>query len=66
VPITYLRALQAMDLPAAAQAIWDAGLAELFARTSNGRLVDVDSPHVIPPPPIRDAVDQMLELLGAS
>jgi len=64
IPITYLRALQDSDLPPEAQGIWEAGLDELLARSSNGRVVDVDGPHALPPPPVHEAIDQMLELLG--
>ena len=64
VPITYLRALQAADLPPEAQEIWDAGLNELLARSSNGVQVDVDGPHDLPPPDVHEAIDDMLELLG--
>jgi pimeloyl-ACP methyl ester carboxylesterase len=64
IPITYLRALQDADLPPEAQEIWEAGLDDLLARSSNGRAVDVDGPHTLPPPPVHEAIDQMLELLG--
>ena len=64
VPITYLRALQTEGLPAAAQEIWNAGLDELLARSSNGQVVDVDGPHTLPPPPVHEAIDEMLVQAG--
>ena len=64
VPITYLRALQTEELPAAAQEIWNAGLDELLARSSNGQVVDVDGPHTLPPPPVHEAIDEMLVEAG--
>lgn len=54
IPITYLRALQDSDLPPEAQEISEAGLDELLARSSNGRVVDVDGPHTLPPPPVHE------------
>lgn len=62
-PVTYLRALQIPDLPPEAQEIWEAGLDELLARSSNGRVIDVDGPHALPPPPVHEAIDEMLDLL---
>jgi len=66
VPITYLRALQDSDLPPEAHEIWQAGLDELLARSSNGRVVDVDGPHTLPPPPVHEAIDRVLELLDGA
>jgi pimeloyl-ACP methyl ester carboxylesterase len=63
VPITYLRASQGSDVPPEAQEIWEAGLDALLARSSNARVVDVEGPHSLPPPPVHEAVDQMLDLL---
>lgn len=65
IPITYLRALQGSGPPAEAEAqeIWEAGLDALLARSSNARVVDVDGPHSLPPPPVHGAVNQMLDLL---
>jgi pimeloyl-ACP methyl ester carboxylesterase len=63
IPITYLRALQDADLPPEAQEIWEIGLDELVARSSSGRVVDVDGPHTLPPPPVHEAIDRMLELM---
>ena len=65
VPITYLRASRGSDVPPEAQQIWEAGLDTLLARSSNARVVDVDGPHSLPPPPVHEAVNQMLDLLGA-
>ncbi len=61
VPITYLRASESVGLPSDAQAIWDAGLQELLARSSDGRIVDVIGPHTLPPGPVHEAIDEMLE-----
>lgn len=70
IPLTYLLATQ-FDLPDAPQDVLDEmhqirlqSLDDLLARSSHGRLVDVDSPHVIPPEPIQAAVDEMLDHLG--
>lgn len=60
VPITYLRASESGGLPSEAQAIWDAGLDELLARSSEGQVVEVTGPHTLPPGPVHDAVDQIL------
>jgi pimeloyl-ACP methyl ester carboxylesterase len=65
IPITYLRASQGTDVPPEAQAVWEAGLDALLARSSNARVVDVDGPHSLPPPPVHEALDQMLKLLRA-
>lgn len=66
IPMTYLAAVRASDPPEAAEtkAIWDAGLAELFARSSNAQLVEVEGPHDLPPPAVHQAIDDMLELLS--
>ena len=67
VPITYLRASESRGgLPPDAQAIWDAGLDEVFAQSSNSRLVEVTGPHALPPAPVHEAIDQMLEDLGGA
>jgi pimeloyl-ACP methyl ester carboxylesterase len=63
VPITYLRASESSDVPPEAQQIWEAGLDALLARSSNARVVDVEGPHSLPPPPVHEAVDQMLDFL---
>ena len=64
VPITYLRAVQESGLPPEAQEIWNAGLTDLLARSANGRLVDVEGPHALPPPPVHEAIDEMLKVLN--
>ena len=68
IPMTYLAAFRASDLPGdpEADAIWDAGLAELFARSSNAQRLDIEGPHDLPPPVVHEAIDEMLELLGDS
>jgi pimeloyl-ACP methyl ester carboxylesterase len=61
VPITYLRASQGSDVSPEAQEVWEAGLDALLARSSNARVVDVEGPHSLPPPPVHEAIDQMLD-----
>lgn len=61
VPIRYLRASESGGLPTEAQAIWDAGLEELLARSSDGQVIDVTGPHTLPPGPVHDAIDEMLD-----
>ena len=65
IPMTYLMAVRAGEPPEPQEtrSIWDAGLAELFARSSNATLVEVDGPHDLPPPTVHEAVNDMLELL---
>jgi pimeloyl-ACP methyl ester carboxylesterase len=59
VPIRYLRASESA-LPAEPQEIWNAGLDALLARSSDGIVIDVDGPHTLPPPPVHDAIDDIL------
>ncbi len=60
VPITYLRASESLSLSPDAQAVWDVGLEELLAR-SDGQIVEVTGPYTLPPGPVHDAIDEMLD-----
>ncbi len=66
VPITYLVAIfEGGGMPSEADALWEDGLAELLARSSNGQRTEVDGPHDLPPRPIHAAIDDILQLLEA-
>ncbi|MEO6577355.1 MAG: hypothetical protein ABIO99_00415 [Candidatus Limnocylindria bacterium] len=64
VPITYLVAVLEDKLPSEADAVSEAGLGELLARSSNGQRIEVDGAHDLPPPHGHGAIDEMLQLLS--